>query len=88
MPQKLLHLSLEKNEIQAIYTTELEQIRNTLKTLNLKGNQLQSIQALSICTQLKDLNLAHNFIGDTMFTSTIQSLKKLRKLDITANKLQ
>ena len=43
MPPKLQHLSMDKNQLQAIYTSELEQIRYTLKTLSLKQNKLQSV---------------------------------------------
>ena len=60
LPPKILHLSIEKNNLESIYTTELEQVRNTLKTINARSNQLVSIQALSICIYLKDLNLSQN----------------------------
>ena len=48
---------------------------------------MQSVQALSICTNLKDLNLANNQIGDAMLACALPSLKKLRKLDVSGNKL-
>lgn len=60
LPSRIVHLSIEKNQLVSIYTTELEEVRATLKTINVRCNKLQSIQALSICTLLKDLNLAQN----------------------------
>ena len=88
LPPQLQHLSMERNQLIAVYTSEVEHIRSTLKTLSLKQNKLQSVQALSVCSQLKDLNLAGNSINDTMICSTVPSLKKLRRLDLSGNRLQ
>ena len=43
LPPKIMHLSLERNQLVSIYTTELEEVRNTLKTINVRANHLQSI---------------------------------------------
>ena len=88
MPPYLQHLSIDRNQLTAIYTSELEQVRHTLKTVSLKSNKLQSVQALGVCTLLKDLNLSDNQISDTMLVSTLLNLKKLRRLDISGNRLQ
>jgi len=76
---------MERNQLSSIYTAELDEVSRTLKTLNLRGNKLQSVQAISVCTMLKDLNLSANMLSDVMVTSTIPGLKKLRRLDISAN---
>jgi len=88
LPATLQHLSIERNQLSAVYTSELEHVRHTLKTLSLKGNKLQSVQALGCCTQLRELNLADNQVSDTMLASTVPSLRKLRRLDVSGNRLQ
>ena len=88
LPSNLVHFSIQNNRLTSIYTTELERCQTTLKVLNLSKNRLQNIQAVGLCLQLKELNLAHNQITDNVLAASVSNLRKLRKLDASGNLLK
>lgn len=79
---------MQNNRLTSIYTTELENCKSTLKVLNLSHNNLQNIQAVAQCTNLKELQVSDNQISDNILTASISSLRKLRKLDVSGNQLK
>uniref|UniRef100_A0A0M3ITZ7 Leucine-rich repeat domain-containing protein n=1 Tax=Ascaris lumbricoides TaxID=6252 RepID=A0A0M3ITZ7_ASCLU len=80
------HLDLSNNELKKVPQHALASIRNSIATLNLKGNRIHSLDVLDFngMNNLSELILADNHI-ETIEEAAFASMPKLMKLDLSHN---
>uniref|UniRef100_A0A915B1N2 Chaoptin n=2 Tax=Parascaris univalens TaxID=6257 RepID=A0A915B1N2_PARUN len=80
------YLDLSNNELKKVPQHALASIRNSIATLNLKGNRIRSLDVLDFngMNNLSELILADNHI-ETIEEAAFASMPKLMKLDLSHN---
>ncbi|CAG9331509.1 unnamed protein product [Blepharisma stoltei] len=85
LPNSLKYLFLNHNRIAFVGT--LHELVPHLKVLDLSDNRLISLDGISNCIELSELNIANNYVGDDQI-SQIRNLEELTKLDLSHNHLR
>lgn len=85
IPSTLKYLFLNHNRIA--FVGNLDQQVPYLNILDLSGNRLISLDGIAGCTELRELNIANNYVGDDQI-GQIRNLGQVRKLDISHNHLR
>ncbi|VDM45294.1 unnamed protein product [Toxocara canis] len=80
------NLDLSNNELKNVPQHALASIRNSISTLNLRGNRIRSLDVLDFggMNNLSELVLADNHI-ETIEEAAFASMQKLMKLDLSHN---
>lgn len=88
MPANLVQLSLVGNRLIMLDKEDFSLCQHSLKSVNLSRNLLVSAKGLANCMALKELNLSENQITDEGLSVSIVGLKKLKRLDVSQNRMQ
>ncbi len=79
---RLEELDLRDNQISSLYQLEITPSRETIRKLNLSGNQIKEVFSLRALTAVEELDLSYNQI---QVIAGLGDIKTLKYLNLTGN---